>query len=51
MLRLANPSVRSVYGAHAQLMPGVRCPTCASNGVEVWVLEGRRCAKCGTACL
>ena len=31
-------------------MPGVRCPTCAANGQEVWVLPGKACAYCGTTC-
>ncbi|KAK3366989.1 hypothetical protein B0T24DRAFT_535291, partial [Lasiosphaeria ovina] len=33
-----------------QQLPGVRCPTCASNGQEVWVIRGRACGHCGTAC-
>lgn len=31
-------------------MPGVKCPKCASKGVESWVLPGKSCPKCGTAC-
>jgi hypothetical protein len=31
-------------------MTGVRCPTCAANGQEVWVIPGRACAYCGTHC-
>lgn len=30
--------------------PGVRCPTCAANGQEIWVLPGKACAYCGTTC-
>lgn len=31
-------------------MSGVRCPTCAANGQEVWVIPGKNCAYCGTGC-
>ena len=31
-------------------MPGVRCPVCASRGIETWVLPGKHCRKCGCAC-
>ncbi|ROW10111.1 hypothetical protein VMCG_01817 [Cytospora schulzeri] len=31
-------------------LPGVRCPTCAANGNEVWVIPGRACGNCGTPC-
>lgn len=31
-------------------MAGVRCPTCAANGQEVWVIPGKSCGHCGTAC-
>lgn len=31
-------------------MPGVRCPTCEKNGKLVWVIPGRLCGYCGTAC-
>ncbi|EAQ89833.1 predicted protein [Chaetomium globosum CBS 148.51] len=34
----------------ANTLPGVRCPTCAISGVEVWVFEGRLCVYCGTPC-
>ncbi|KAI7774281.1 hypothetical protein LA080_009004 [Diaporthe eres] len=27
-------------------LPGVRCPTCAANGKEVWVIPGRACGNC-----
>ncbi|VTT55264.1 unnamed protein product [Fusarium fujikuroi] len=30
--------------------PGVRCPTCAIENKEVWVLPGRSCGYCGTPC-
>jgi hypothetical protein len=33
-----------------QTLPGVRCPNCATGGVEVWVFEGRLCVYCGTPC-
>ncbi|KAF8856136.1 hypothetical protein BDZ45DRAFT_675693 [Acephala macrosclerotiorum] len=41
-----NPSVKYF----PMQMTGVRCPTCASNGQEVWVIPGRTCAYCGTHC-
>lgn len=31
-------------------MPGVRCPTCAERGIEQWVLPGKHCPRCSTAC-
>ncbi|TLD21865.1 hypothetical protein PspLS_07781 [Pyricularia sp. CBS 133598] len=31
-------------------IPGVRCPTCAASGSEVWVIQGRACGTCGTPC-
>lgn len=31
-------------------LPGVRCPKCAENGKESWVLPGRSCSTCGTPC-
>ncbi|KAL1866433.1 hypothetical protein VTK73DRAFT_4712 [Phialemonium thermophilum] len=31
-------------------LPGIRCPTCAANGQEVWVIPGRACGNCGTPC-
>jgi len=31
-------------------IPGVRCPTCAAKGQEVWVIPGKACGYCGTAC-
>ena len=31
-------------------MTGVRCPTCAANGQESWVIPGRACGYCGTGC-
>ena len=31
-------------------MPGVKCPTCAARGIEQWVLPGKHCPRCSTAC-
>ncbi|KAL6871786.1 hypothetical protein J3F83DRAFT_760217 [Trichoderma novae-zelandiae] len=31
-------------------VPGTRCPTCALDGKEVWVIPGRCCGYCGTPC-
>ncbi|KAK0633633.1 hypothetical protein B0T14DRAFT_417426 [Immersiella caudata] len=36
--------------ANHQQLPGVRCPKCAEKGEEVWVIQGRACGHCGTAC-
>ncbi|PMD63122.1 uncharacterized protein K444DRAFT_626869 [Hyaloscypha bicolor E] len=41
-LPLPNPSIKGVP------MTGVRCPTCAANGQEVWVIPGRACSYCET---
>ncbi|KAF5685235.1 zinc finger transcription factor ace1 [Fusarium circinatum] len=30
---------------------GVRCPTCALEGKEMWVFPGRRCEYCKTPCV
>ncbi|RKU45439.1 hypothetical protein DL546_007035 [Coniochaeta pulveracea] len=37
-------------GVRMMPLPGVRCPTCAANGQEVWVIPGRACSNCGTPC-
>ena len=29
-------------------MPGVKCPKCAEEGIEVWALPGKHCPRCGT---
>jgi hypothetical protein len=26
------------------------CPGCADQGIETWVIAGRVCGRCGTAC-
>jgi hypothetical protein len=31
-------------------MPGVKCPTCLEWGIEQWVLPGKHCPNCSTAC-
>ncbi|KAG9245925.1 hypothetical protein BJ878DRAFT_478800 [Calycina marina] len=38
---LAITSFVTVPGTLATPMSGVRCPTCAANGQEVWVIPGR----------
>ncbi|KAK0707302.1 hypothetical protein B0H67DRAFT_647497 [Lasiosphaeris hirsuta] len=35
-------------GIRTLMLPGVRCPTCAANGSEVWVIPGRACGYCRT---
>ncbi|KJR82733.1 uncharacterized protein SPSK_03714 [Sporothrix schenckii 1099-18] len=37
-------------GIRSVPLPGVRCPKCAKDGKEVWVIPGRACGYCGTAC-
>ena len=31
-------------------IPSVMCPACKDEGVEVWVIYGKCCPRCGTAC-
>ncbi|OJJ75731.1 hypothetical protein ASPBRDRAFT_663418 [Aspergillus brasiliensis CBS 101740] len=31
-------------------MPGIKCPQCLNEGTDVWVIPGKNCHKCGTAC-
>ncbi|PHH89263.1 hypothetical protein CDD83_6382 [Cordyceps sp. RAO-2017] len=31
-------------------LPGIRCPKCFAQGVEVWVIPGKNCKECGTPC-
>ncbi|EFX01850.1 hypothetical protein CMQ_4921 [Grosmannia clavigera kw1407] len=38
-------------GIRSVPLPGVRCPKCAKDGKEVWVIPGRACGYCGTACV
>ncbi|KAL2201707.1 hypothetical protein CC79DRAFT_1338705, partial [Sarocladium strictum] len=48
----------SSMGGHSDVLrstrdskvPGTRCPVCASQGNEVWVIPGRLCGQCGTPC-
>ena len=35
---------------HELPMPGVKCPTCAARGLEQWVIPGKHCPRCSTAC-
>ncbi|KAI6780612.1 uncharacterized protein J7T54_008530 [Emericellopsis cladophorae] len=30
--------------------PGVLCPNCRLDGHEIWVIPGRNCRVCNTAC-
>ena len=32
------------------MMPGVKCPGCAANDKETWVIPGKSCGVCGTEC-
>ncbi|PSS14873.1 hypothetical protein M430DRAFT_35733 [Amorphotheca resinae ATCC 22711] len=46
-----NPAPPSPdMGVRVVPMTGVRCPTCAANGQEVWVIPGKACPYCGTNC-
>lgn len=38
------------YDTVAEKMPGVRCPRCAENGLETFVLSGKRCPICNHQC-
>lgn len=42
-----NDLLASIY---LMPMPGVKCPTCAERGIEQWVLPGKHCPRCSTAC-
>ncbi|TPX10734.1 uncharacterized protein E0L32_008303 [Thyridium curvatum] len=44
------PITNEDHGVRSRPIPGVRCPTCAANGTEVWVIPGRACGYCGTPC-
>ncbi|RCI08744.1 hypothetical protein L249_4724 [Ophiocordyceps polyrhachis-furcata BCC 54312] len=50
----AGPSPRSFEVTsmvdQAAKLPGVRCPKCFAQGVEVWVIPGKNCKECGTPC-
>ncbi|EPE02764.1 hypothetical protein F503_08527 [Ophiostoma piceae UAMH 11346] len=48
--RFSIPSTGS-EGIRNVPLPGVRCPKCAKDGKEVWVIPGRACGYCGTACV
>jgi hypothetical protein len=43
-----QPSTEADHKVVKSSTPGVRCPTCALEGKEVWVLPGRCCGYCGT---
>ena len=53
-----NPALRGLLFSYAILgfqykvhkMPGVRCPRCAEQGYEQWVLPGKHCPRCGQPC-
>ncbi|KAJ4288762.1 hypothetical protein N0V88_007298 [Collariella sp. IMI 366227] len=50
LLDLELPSFfpSSGEGVRTRPLPGVKCPTCAANGEDVWVIPGLLCAKCRT---
>ncbi|KAK0629416.1 hypothetical protein B0T17DRAFT_185433 [Bombardia bombarda] len=39
------PECEGIWGCP---LPGVKCPTCAEEGKEVWVIPGRACGYCST---
>ncbi|QUC18087.1 uncharacterized protein UV8b_02328 [Ustilaginoidea virens] len=49
-----TPTAEAVGGSGiiftGPMIPGTRCPTCALEGKEVWVIPGRCCGYCGTPC-
>ncbi|KAI9904251.1 hypothetical protein N3K66_000780 [Trichothecium roseum] len=47
---VASPSSGVDGMTYTPKSPGTRCPTCASQGKEVWVIPGRCCGYCGTPC-
>ncbi|OBT65357.1 hypothetical protein VE03_06096 [Pseudogymnoascus sp. 23342-1-I1] len=46
----AQFSLPPVPGILQMPIPGVKCPTCLANGIEVWVIRGKVCGNCGTEC-
>ena len=50
MMVFITISAMEMPGVDMPGMPGVRCPVCASRGIETWVLPGKHCPKCGCAC-
>ena len=50
--KLSAPKPYSFVGEPLQCMPmpGVKCPKCAQQGTETWVLQGKNCPKCGHPC-
>ncbi|KAH7260848.1 uncharacterized protein BKA55DRAFT_535862 [Fusarium redolens] len=47
----SQPSIEIDENNLRALKPGVRCPTCALEGKEIWVVPGRCCGYCGTPCV
>ncbi|KAF5633916.1 zinc finger transcription factor ace1 [Fusarium tjaetaba] len=45
-----QPFIEADHKVVISSTPGVRCPTCALEGKEIWVLPGRCCGYCGTPC-
>ncbi|EWG41493.1 hypothetical protein FVEG_03599 [Fusarium verticillioides 7600] len=45
-----QPSTEADHKVVKSSTPGVRCPTCALEGKEIWVIPGRCCGYCGTPC-
>ena len=52
-------NILSLYKACPEIMQidlisygirSVKCPTCANEGVIVWVIFGKCCPRCGTPC-
>lgn len=40
----------SILDLKEEHIPGVKCPKCAAEGKEQWVIRGKVCPKCGTVC-
>ncbi|KAH7202523.1 hypothetical protein BKA60DRAFT_657595 [Fusarium oxysporum] len=47
----SQPSAEAGHKVVRSSRPGVRCPTCALEGREIWVIPGRCCGYCGTPCV
>ncbi|KAL2158802.1 hypothetical protein VTH06DRAFT_3994 [Thermothelomyces fergusii] len=41
------PRQGEARGIRSLPLPGIRCPKCAENGEEVWVIPGLLCGRCG----
>lgn len=49
---VSHPSLHGIQKANEDLIkaPGVRCPRCAQDGIETFVLPGKHCPRCKQPC-